>query len=221
MSSNPSAETGPGLFADLRREYSLAGLRRADLLPDPIEQFQRWFREALAAGLPEPNAMTLATVDESGQPSARIVLLKSADARGFSFFSNYLSRKGRELASNPRAGLAFHWHGLERQVCVRGACERLSREESEAYYRVRPLGSRLGAWVSRQSERVENRAFLERRLAEVSAEYGENPPLPPYWGGYVLRPETVEFWQGRPNRLHDRFLYTRDAAAWRIDRLSP
>jgi pyridoxamine 5'-phosphate oxidase len=208
-------------IADLRKEYTLAGLRRSDLLPDPIQQFIRWFEQAQAAKVLEPNAMTLATVDSDGQPSSRIVLLKGIDTRGFSFFTNYGSRKGQEIEANPRAALTIFWPALERQVCVRGLCEKLSREESEDYFKTRPLGSQLGAWVSSQSVAIPDRAWLEERLKEASALHGENPPIPPYWGGYVLKPITIEFWQGRPSRLHDRFVYTRQDNDWRIERLSP
>ena len=209
-------------LADLRREYTLAGLRRADLDPDPIAQFQKWFTQAMQAEIVEPNAMTLATVSAEGQPSTRIVLLKGVDQRGFSFFTNYESRKGRELAGNPKAALTFFWGGLERQVSVCGSVEKLPRAESEAYFAVRPLGSQRGAWVSKQSRLVENREFLEKRLAEVEKQYGTKVPTPPYWGGYVLNPTSVEFWQGRPNRLHDRFLYRKSGShVWSIERVSP
>jgi pyridoxamine 5'-phosphate oxidase len=209
-------------LADLRREYTLAGLRRADLDPDPIAQFQKWFAQAMAAEIVEPNAMTLATVGADGQPWSRIVLLKGIDQRGFSFFTNYESRKGRELAANPKASLTFFWGGLERQVLVGGTVAKLSREESEAYFALRPLGSQRGAWVSRQSTVVANREYLEHRLAEVETQFGEKVPTPPYWGGYVLNPTTVEFWQGRPNRLHDRLRYQRkEGGNWVIERLSP
>ena len=208
-------------IADIRKEYTFAGLRRADLHPDPIHQFKNWFQAALSAGVVEPNAMALATVDASGQPSSRIVLLKDVDDRGFTFYTNYESRKGRELAANSKAALTMVWPGLERMVCVRGATEKVGREESEIYYKSRPIGSRLGAWVSSQSTPIPNREYLENKLREVSAKYGENPPIPPYWGGFVLRPATVEFWQGRPSRLHDRFLYTKSGETWKIDRLSP
>ena len=209
-------------LAELRREYTLAGLRRADLDADPIGQFQKWFAQAMQAEIVEPNAMTLATVAADGQPSTRIVLLKGIDQRGFSFFTNYESRKGRELAENPKASLTFFWAGLERQVSVGGTVSRLSREESDAYFAVRPLGSQRGAWVSKQSTVVANREYLEKRLTEVEAEFGEKVPMPPYWGGYVISPSSMEFWQGRPNRLHDRFRYKRqDSGVWVIERLSP
>jgi pyridoxamine 5'-phosphate oxidase len=209
-------------LAELRREYTLAGLRRADLDADPISQFQQWFAQAMQPEIVEPNAMTLATVAANGQPSTRIVLLKGVDQRGFSFFTNYESRKGRELAENPKASLTFFWAGLERQVYVGGTVSKLSREESEAYFAVRPLGSQRGAWVSKQSTVVANREYLEKRLGQVEAQFGEKVPTPPYWGGYVLSPQAVEFWQGRPNRLHDRFRYTRQqSGVWSIDRLSP
>jgi pyridoxamine 5'-phosphate oxidase len=208
-------------IAALRREYTFAGLRRRDLAPDPIEQFKGWFEQALAAEIMEPNAMTLSTVDAEGQPSSRIVLLKAVDERGFVFFTSYLGRKAQELALNQKAALTVFWCGLERQVGVRGSCEKVSREESDKYFQSRPLGSRLGAWASRQDDVVPDREFLEKRLEEVSARFGENVPLPEFWGGYVLRPVTIEFWQGRPSRLHDRFLYSKNTGGWRIDRLSP
>jgi pyridoxamine 5'-phosphate oxidase len=208
-------------IAALRREYVLSGLRRRDLAADPINQFKAWFEQALAAEIHEPNAMTLATVSPEGQPSSRIVLLKGVDQRGFAFYTNYLGRKSQELEKNPAAALTFFWAGLERQVCIRGLCSKSSREESEVYFKSRPLGSQLGAWASRQDEVVPGREFLEKRLAEVTAKHGDNVPLPPYWGGFILNPKTVEFWQGRPNRLHDRFVYTREDAGWKIDRLSP
>jgi pyridoxamine 5'-phosphate oxidase len=192
------------------------------LHPDALVQFKTWFEQAQAAGILEPNAMTLATVDAQGQPSSRIVLLKGVDKRGFSFFTNYHSRKGRELAESPKAALTFFWPTLERQVCVRGSCSRLSAEESEAYFEIRPLGSRLSTWVSEQTKIIPNRAWLEEKLAEVRTRFpAQDIPIPPYWGGYLLSPSAIEFWQGRPNRLHDRFLYERTGEIWEIARLSP
>jgi pyridoxamine 5'-phosphate oxidase len=198
-------------------------LDECDLLPDPLAQFRRWYDDAVAAGLDLPEAMTLATADGEGRPSARTVLLKGVDERGFLFYSNYESRKGAELAANPRAGLVFHWAlDPRRQVTATGTVERLSLEESEEYFRTRPLGSRLAAWASRQSEPIADRATLERAYAEAEERYGADPPLPPWWGGFVLRPGRLEFWQNRPNRLHDRFRYTRDeAGGWRVERLAP
>ena len=195
----------------------------ADLLPDPLAQFARWLDEARAGGLDLPEAMTLATADAQGRPSARSVLLKSVDADGFRFFTNTESRKGRELAENPSAALVFYWP-LEprRQVTVAGTVAPLPREEAEAYYRTRPLGSRLGAWASRQSTVVPDRDSLDRAYAEAGATHGDNPPLPPWWGGYLLTPTRLEFWQNRPNRLHDRFRYSREAdGEWVLERLAP
>jgi pyridoxamine 5'-phosphate oxidase len=210
-------------LAQLRREYTLAGLKEQDLAADPIVQFQRWFEDALTAAIIEPNAMVLATADKQGRPSSRIVLLKQVDERGFVFFTNYGSRKGRELAANPHAALTFPWHALERQVCVTGATSKVPREESEAYFKLRPRGARLGANVSRQSEVVSGREALERRLAELERTYPtDDVPTPADWGGYVLAPHEIEFWQGRPNRLHDRLRYRRsDQGAWVTERLSP
>lgn len=208
---------------DLRREYTLAGLKESDLNPNPFKQFDTWFRQALAAGLPEPNAMTLATATLEGKPSARIVLLKGFDERGFVFFTNYESQKGRELASNPQAALVCYWIELERQVRVSGPVSRVAVEESETYFHSRPLGGQLGAWASHQSEVVDGRKTLEDRLAQLTEKYQNEPvPLPPYWGGYRVAPETIEFWQGRPNRLHDRLRYTlQPGDQWLIERLSP
>lgn len=214
----------PVSIADLRKEYSRQTLRRAGVEADPVRQFARWMGEAVAAELTDPNAMCLATADAAGQPSARTVLLKGFDERGFVFFTNYESRKGRELDANPRAALNILWQELERQVCITGGVGKISRGESEAYFHSRPRGSQLGAWASRQSAAVPDRESLERALEEAAARFaGREIPLPPAWGGYRLRPRSIEFWQGGANRLHDRLLYTRQDAeeAWRIERLSP
>jgi pyridoxamine 5'-phosphate oxidase len=209
-------------LADLRRTYVLGSLNESDVAADPMAQFKRWFDEAVTAKLPEPNAMTLATVGADGQPSARIVLLKGMDEHGFTFFTNYESRKGLDLAANPRAALLFHWVQLERQVRVEGRVEKVADDESDAYYATRPLGSRLGAWASEQSREVPGRNVLEQRETEYRAKFGENPPRPAHWGGYRLVPTALEFWQGRPSRLHDRIAYRLDAAAgWKVVRLSP
>jgi len=210
-------------LAHLRRDYTQAGLTESDLASDPITQFQKWMQEAIAAQVTEPNAMILATAGAGGQLSTRTVLLKNLDPRGFSFFTNYESRKARDLAANPRAALTFPWIQLERQVNVEGRVTRLPREDSEAYFKLRPRGSRLGAWASHQSDIIPGRQALETRLAELELKYpGEDIPTPPNWGGYVLAPERIEFWQGRPNRLHDRLCYTLQTSGdWKIERLSP
>lgn len=206
-----------------RREYAQAALDEAHTAPDPVQQFAVWFAEAEQANVPEPNAMTLATADLRGRPSARVVLLKGFDARGFVFYTDYRSRKGRELDSNPQVALVFHWMELERQVRICGAVERVDAATSWAYYRTRPMGSRLGAWASRQSSILPDRAALDAELARVTAEYANGDvPLPPHWGGYRVVPDEFEFWQGRPSRLHDRIQYTRASGEpWNRARLSP
>ena len=206
----------------LRKEYRKSGLREADLAPDPIEQFRRWFDEALAANLHEPNAMTVATVGRGGRPSARVVLLKGFDERGFVFYTNYEGRKGREIEESPYCALLFYWGELERQVRIEGRASRVPDEESDAYYGSRPLGSRLGAWASAQSREVEGREALEERLRSLEAEHEGRPvSRPPFWGGYRVEPEAVEFWQGRENRLHDRLVYRRAGDGWEVVRLQP
>lgn len=232
-------------IADLRRDYRAGDLDREDLNPDPLAQFQNWFAVAAAAqsggrwrkiGIAlyklwhailghspaDVNAMTLSTVDAEGRPSSRTVLLKGAEARGFIFFTNYDSRKGRELMGNPNAALTFYWPELERQVCVAGKVAKLPAAESEAYFKSRPRGSQLGAWASDQSSPVAGRDVLERKWREFEAKFPADIPLPPNWGGFVLAPERIEFWQGRPSRLHDRFCYAKQAdGSWQIERLSP
>ncbi|MBA4147496.1 MAG: pyridoxamine 5'-phosphate oxidase [Verrucomicrobia bacterium] len=210
-------------LTEFRKEYTMSGLRRRDLAADPFTQFQKWFNEAVEAQVPEPTAMTLATADKSGQPSARTVLLKSFDERGFIFCTNYLSQKGLELENNPHACMVFFWKELERQVAIRGTVTKVPRAESELYFQARPVGSRLGAWVSQQSTPVSDRAFLEEKFREMEQKFpGENVPCPEYWGGYVLAPITIEFWQGRVNRLHDRFRFTKQTdKMWLTERLSP
>jgi pyridoxamine 5'-phosphate oxidase len=209
-------------IAALRQEYALASLSESDVDPDPIHQFERWFADAVSARVLEPNAMTLATASRDGVPSARIVLLKGVDQRGFVFFTDYRSRKGAELTENPLAALAFLWKEIERQVRISGAVTRVSAAESESYYRSRPLGSRLGAWASHQSAVIPDRTVLEEELRKVTERYPDgNVPLPSHWGGFRIVPDEVEFWQGRPSRLHDRLRYTRADSGWTIERLSP
>jgi pyridoxamine 5'-phosphate oxidase len=210
--------------AKLRAEYQRAALDERDVDRDPLRQFARWFDEAVAAQLPEPNAMTLATVADDGRPAARIVLLKGADTRGFVFFTNYDSRKGRELARDPRAALLLFWVELERQVRIEGVTERVSAAESDAYFATRPRLSRFGAWASPQSATIDGRAVLEERFAQIAARYADESapvPRPPNWGGYRLAPDLFEFWQGRRSRMHDRILYRRAIDAWTIERLAP
>ena len=228
---------------DERVQHDVAGMRttyagrlvEGDLAPDPAAQFARWFDDAVAAGLAEPNAMVLATVDADGAPSARTVLLKAVDHRGFGFYTNLQSRKGRALRAHPRASVVFPWHAMHRQVVVAGEVEEVSRDEARAYFGSRPYGSRLGAWASAQSTVIASRDVLKARYAELAAAFPDtgsdsDVPLPDAWGGFVLRPVSVEFWQGRPSRLHDRLRFVRipetgaaldDAAAWRVERLSP
>ncbi len=206
---------------DLRQEYKRGALDESHADADPVRQFGRWWDEALAAEVLEANAMTLATASAAGMPSARTVLLKGFDERGFVFFTNYESRKGEELAANPRAALLFLWRELERQVRIEGSVERVADDESDEYYRSRPLTSRIGAWASPQSKVISGRAWLMARAAEMGLRHGPNPGRPPFWGGYRLHPTALEFWQGRPSRLHDRLLYTRTAGGWARVRLAP
>jgi len=207
----------------LREDYKGHALDVADVHPDPITQFHRWFDEAVGEGVAEPDAMTLATVDAEGSPRARVVLLRGLDERGFAFYTNRESAKGRELAGNPLAALTFAWLEIYRQVRVTGAASTLPDEESDAYFATRPRGAQVGAWASPQSAPLADRATLEARVAEVEERFAAlaHVPRPPFWGGYVVRPETVELWQGRPNRLHDRVRYRRDGEAWIIERLAP
>lgn len=208
-------------LARIRQDYSGEPLDEAHASGDPVAQFNAWFAEAVEAKLPMVNAMTLATADANGRPSARIVLLKGADERGFVFYTNYESRKGDELAANPRAALLFYWIELEREVRIEGAIEKTTPEESDAYFATRPLGSRIAAIASPQSAVVAARAILEERYAQAEKQYGADPRRPAEWGGYRVIPETVEFWQGRPNRLHDRLVYRKAAGGWEIVRLAP
>ena len=213
-------------IADLRQEYMRAGLAEADADRDPIRQFERWFEDALRARLPLPNAMTLATVGADGAPSARVVLLKGIEGGGFTFYTNYRSRKARELEARGAACLVFLWSQLERQVRIDGTVERVSAAESDAYFASRPLGARHSAWASPQSERVPDRGTLERAMEAARSRYGDAPPRPPHWGGYRVQPHSVEFWQGRADRLHDRLVYTREddgreGDGWRLVRLAP
>jgi len=209
--------------ADLRRNYTRAGLNETEADSNPFTQFQTWFNQALTADLPEPNAMTLATATAAGKPSARIVLLKGFDEDGFVFYTNYASQKGQQLTNNPWASLVFWWGELERQVRIEGRVEKVSQAESEEYFASRPLGSRLGAWASPQSQVISSRAVLEDKIAELETKYDEETiPKPPNWGGYRLIPTEIEFWQGRPNRLHDRLRYRQQGdGSWLRERLAP
>jgi pyridoxamine 5'-phosphate oxidase len=207
--------------AHLRLDYARESLTERDVDPDPILQFEKWFEEALHAGLIEPNAMTLATSTRDGHPSARVVLLKGADANGFVFFTDYRSRKGAELDTNPHVSLCFWWDALQRQVRISGTAVRVSREETAAYFHTRPHGSRVGAWASQQSATLASREMLEKEVERLERAYPDDVPLPPHWGGYRVTPDSIEFWQGRPSRLHDRIVYARDGSAWKIGRLSP
>lgn len=210
-------------LADLRKDYTLAGLLEKDMARDPFRQFEQWFREAEAAKIPEPNAMICSLATRDGQPSSRIVLLKNLDGRGFVFFGNYESRKGREIGENPRASLLFPWVTLERQVTVEGTVTKVSREESAAYFQTRPRASQIGAWASPQSSIIPGRAVLEDAAKALEQKYaGQDVPLPPQWGGFRVAPEIVEFWQGRRSRLHDRLRYRRSGNGdWIIERLAP
>jgi len=208
-------------LASLRQEYMRAGLREKDLAADPLVQFGSWFDEALRSGIALPNAMTLATATRKGRPSARTVLLKGFDARGFVFYTHYRSRKGRDLEENPQAMLLFCWEELERQIGVEGSVTRVSAEESDEYFASRPLGSRLSATISPQSETVASRETLETKLEEASKRWRDAPPRPALWGGYRLAPERFEFWQGRRDRLHDRLCYAKAAGSWKVERLAP
>ena len=232
-------------IADVRREYSQGSLQRADLNVNPVAQFQKWFAQAagetsrsrwrkigialfklwhtiLGRAPADPTAMTLATVDKDGRPSTRTVLLKGVDERGFVFYTNHESRKSRDLAENPNAALTFYWPDLERQVCAGGGVTRLSREESAAYFKTRPRGSQLAAWASNQFDVVPDRTALEKKWDEMAARFPNDVPLPPNWGGFVLKPDWIEFWQGRPSRLHDRFRYVRQPDnSWKLEQIAP
>jgi pyridoxamine 5'-phosphate oxidase len=211
----------PDELASLRKSYERAELDESSAAADPVQQFSLWLDQAVAAQIPEPNAMTLATVGADGRPSTRIVLIKGFDARGFVWYTNYQSRKGRELQAHPLAALQFHWVELERVVRIEGRVEKTNNDESDRYFASRPLDSRIGAWASPQSEVIASRAVLVANAAKIGARYLLNPPRPPHWGGFRLLPDTFEFWQGRQSRLHDRLRYRLDGGAWRLERLAP
>ena len=208
-------------FESLRVSYEQGELNEADITHNPLDQFNNWLQEAIKNEVPEPNAMVLATVNKDGQPGARNVLLKSADDNGFIFFTNKNSDKASDLKQNPHCTLLFSWLSQHRQVIVKGKAQEISREESNTYFQTRPYGSRISAWVSEQSQVIKNREELETKVKEFMEKYPENVPLPDYWGGYLVKPESIEFWQGRPSRLHDRIRFTKKGNAWTIERISP
>jgi pyridoxamine 5'-phosphate oxidase len=208
-------------LASIRNDYALKTLDETEVDGDPLRQFGVWMVEAIHAQVPEPTAMHLSTVAPDGRPSGRIMLLKGVDPKGFVFYTNYGSRKGRELSANPAVALTFLWKELERQVRIEGEVEKVTPQESDEYFATRPLGSRIGAWASPQSEPISCRAWLEVRWAELTSEHGETPPRPPHWGGYRVKPSSIEFWQGRRSRLHDRIAFTREGKGWKVARLAP
>ena len=209
-------------ISSIRKEYKLQSLNEQEVDADPVVQFRSWWTEAIDSKIEEVNAMTLATADESGKPSARIVLLKGFDGNGFTFFTNYTSHKAKDLETNPYASLVFFWKELERQIRIVGSVEKLTAEENNNYFQSRPVGSRLGAWASPQTTVIESREIIEQRVSELQAQFSEGEiPCPPFWGGYVVKPTIIEFWQGRPSRLHDRIQYSLNKNSWIIERLAP